>query len=102
MLDVLIWNKYARVVTKLSERLGVSQLEALGLFFYCRLFSFLFVLYSVNLDAIRIHTAAIVLGFLPAITSFLHIKSEISTATSFTFTGSSILLQYEPTNPATF
>ena len=41
MLDVLIWNKYARVVTKLSERLGVSQLEALGLFYNSRLFPLL-------------------------------------------------------------
>ena len=41
MLDVLIWNKYARVVTKLSERLGVSQLEALGLFYNIRLFPLL-------------------------------------------------------------
>ena len=41
MLDVLIWNKYARVVTKLSERLGVSQLEALGLFYNSRLYPLL-------------------------------------------------------------
>ena len=41
MLDVLIWNKYARVVTKLSERLGVSQLEAVGLFYNSRLFPLL-------------------------------------------------------------
>ena len=41
MLDVLIWNKYARVVTKLSERLGGSQLEALGLFYNSRLYPLL-------------------------------------------------------------
>ena len=37
MLDVLIWNKYARVVTKLSSRLSVPPLEALGLFYNSRL-----------------------------------------------------------------
>lgn len=42
--------------------------------------SFLFMLTCVNFDAIKIHTAAIVLGFLPAITSDLQIKVEISIA----------------------
>ena len=41
MLDVLIWNKYARVVTKLSGRLSVPPLEALGLFYNSRLFPLL-------------------------------------------------------------
>ena len=41
MLDVLIWNKYARVVTKLSSRLNVPPLEALGLFYNSRLFPLL-------------------------------------------------------------
>ena len=41
MLDVLIWNKYARVVTKLSRRLSVPPLEALGQFYNIRLFPLL-------------------------------------------------------------
>ena len=41
MLDVLIWNKYARVVRKLSRRLSVPPLEALGLFYNSRLFPLL-------------------------------------------------------------
>ena len=41
MLDVLIWNKYARVVTKLSRRLSVAPLEALGQLYNSRLFPLL-------------------------------------------------------------
>ena len=41
MMDVLIWNKYARVVTQLSRRLSVPPLEALGQFYNSRLFPLL-------------------------------------------------------------
>ena len=41
MVDVLMWNKYARVVTKLSRRLSVPPLEALGQFYNSRLFPLL-------------------------------------------------------------
>ena len=57
---------------------------------------------SNNFEPIKIEAAAIVLGFLPAITSFLQINSAIFVATFFKFVGCSILLQYEFTNPETF
>lgn len=33
MIDVLIWNKYSRIVMQLSKRLNVSPLKALHLFY---------------------------------------------------------------------
>ncbi len=41
MLDVLIWNKYARVVMLLSKRLNIAPVEALGRFYNSRLFPLL-------------------------------------------------------------
>lgn len=41
MLDVLIWNKYSRVIMRLSEILKISPLKALDLFYNSPLFPFL-------------------------------------------------------------
>lgn len=41
MLDVLIWNKYSRVVMQLADRLNISPLQALGQFYNSNLFPLL-------------------------------------------------------------
>ena len=41
MLDVLIWNKYSRIVMQLADRLNISPLQALGQFYNSKLFPLL-------------------------------------------------------------
>lgn len=41
MLNVLIWNKYSRVVMLLSKQLGIPTEEALSLFYNSPVFPFL-------------------------------------------------------------
>lgn len=38
MLDVLIWNKYARVVMLMAKKQGISPVEALDQFYNAPLF----------------------------------------------------------------
>ena len=35
MIDVLVWNKYTRVVMQLAERLNISPEKALHLYMHC-------------------------------------------------------------------
>lgn len=39
MLDVLVWNKYSRIVLLLARRLNTSPLEALRLFYNSKVYS---------------------------------------------------------------
>ena len=41
MLNVLIWNKYSRVIMQLAERLKVKPLAALRIFYNSELFKYL-------------------------------------------------------------
>lgn len=41
MLDVLIWNKYSRIIKLLSQQLGVSEERALGIFYRSRVYKVL-------------------------------------------------------------
>lgn len=41
MLNVLIWNKYSRVIMQLAERLKVKPQTALYIFYNSELFTFL-------------------------------------------------------------
>lgn len=41
MLDVLIWNKYSRVIKLLSQQLGISEECALGIFYRSRVYKVL-------------------------------------------------------------
>ncbi|MCI6235104.1 MAG: DUF3791 domain-containing protein [Prevotella sp.] len=41
MLDVLIWNKYSRVVMLLAEKLRIPPTKALGIFYNSSIFPLL-------------------------------------------------------------
>lgn len=41
MIDVLIWNKYTRIVMQLAERLNVTPERALNLFYNSKVYSLL-------------------------------------------------------------
>ena len=41
MIDVLVWNKYTRIVMQLAERLNISPERALNLFYNSKVYSFL-------------------------------------------------------------
>lgn len=41
MLDVLIWNKYSRIIHLLASRLGISDKEAMELFYHSRVYQVL-------------------------------------------------------------
>ena len=41
MIDVLVWNKYTRIVMQLAERLNISPERALNLFYKSKVYSFL-------------------------------------------------------------
>ena len=38
MIDVLVWNKYTRVVMQLAERLNISPEKALHLFYNSKVY----------------------------------------------------------------
>ena len=38
MTDVLIWNKYSRIIKRLAERLNLSDLQALSIFYKSRVY----------------------------------------------------------------
>lgn len=40
MIDVLVWNKYTRIVMQLAERLNISPERALNLFYNSKVYSF--------------------------------------------------------------
>ena len=41
MTDVLIWNKYSRIIKRLAERLNLSDLQAISLFYKSRVYRIL-------------------------------------------------------------
>lgn len=41
MIDVLVWNKYTRVVMQLAERLNISPEKALHLFYNSKVYALL-------------------------------------------------------------
>ena len=41
MTDVLVWNKYSRIVMQLAERLKISQVKALHLFYNSKAYALL-------------------------------------------------------------
>ena len=41
MIDVLVWNKYTRVVMQLAERLNISPEKALYLFYNSKVYALL-------------------------------------------------------------
>lgn len=41
MLDVLVWNKYSRIVMQLAQRLNVTPERALSLFYNSSIYPFL-------------------------------------------------------------
>ena len=36
--DVLVWNKYSRIIKRLAERLNLSDLQAISLFYKSRVY----------------------------------------------------------------
>lgn len=41
MIDVLVWNKYSRIVMRLAEQLKISPIKALRLFYNSKVYTFL-------------------------------------------------------------
>ena len=46
MIDVLVWNKYTRVVMQLAERLNISPEKALHLFYNSKVYALLLITLS--------------------------------------------------------
>lgn len=38
MLDILIWNKYSRIIKELATRLNISDTQALEMFYHSRVY----------------------------------------------------------------
>lgn len=41
MIDVLVWNKYSRIVMRLAEQLNISPIKALHLFYNSKIYPLL-------------------------------------------------------------
>ncbi|MBR6590570.1 MAG: DUF3791 domain-containing protein [Bacteroidaceae bacterium] len=41
MLDILVWNKYSRIIHKLAIHLNISDMQALEMFYHSRVYQVL-------------------------------------------------------------